>query len=105
MPHNNIPKYTLLLLAIATLFSTLLFGCVGYDVQARKWNATDSCWGHEQDAGTYGSWFSGCDDAEAIAKDSQGNYWRFRNMCVPDDYTVVNGQEFIHLATRDLCNE
>lgn len=73
MPNKITPK-SIFLLAAFTLFSTLLFGCVGYDVQARKWNATDSCWGHEQDAGTYNSWFSGCDDSEAIAKDSKGNY-------------------------------
>ncbi len=103
--QNKIILKSTILLAAFTLFSTLLLGCVGADVQARKWNATDSCWGHEQDAGTYGSWFSGCDQAEAIAKDSQGNYWKFKNMCVPDDYTVINTPEISHLAVAELCNE
>ncbi len=105
MQNNNILKSTLSLVVITTISAILLSGCVGSDVQARKWNATDSCWGHEQDAGTYGSWFSGCDDAEAITKDGKGNYWKFRNMCVPDDYTVVNGPEINQLVTAEPCNE
>jgi hypothetical protein len=76
-------------LASFIVVTVLCSACGSGDIYGHEWDTQNECWGPEESAGWEFEVGSGCDASEEVARDEDGNYWRFRNSCIPDDFERV----------------
>jgi hypothetical protein len=93
-----------LLLALAVIVLLAQTGCLfGHDVDARRWNEAEQCWGAKEEAGYYDG-PTGCDANAPITTDADGNYWQFSSGCVPDGYERVDDADLLaEMGGAPLC--